>query len=165
MTFSLFSDQCSHRCIVFISERNTQSQWKDAPSVHGTFGIFDLWHKLGWSGSVWQPKTSYNRPSGNYGRVASRRTIREVRNLRIYTVHLYSLVFHIDWMFYILLILSDYPLPVDPFSQFVNFLAKVVQPNVVEVQEMVSAGNNLDVNQYNQTVELMHSAKFSHLFL
>lgn len=51
------------------------------------------------------------------------------------------------------------------FSQFVNFLAKVSQPNMVEVQEMVSAGNNLDVGQYNQTVELMHSAKFSHLFL
>lgn len=50
-------------------------------------------------------------------------------------------------------------------SQYVNFLAKVSQPNMVEVQEMVSAGNNLDVNQYNQTVELMHSAKFSHLFL
>ena len=51
------------------------------------------------------------------------------------------------------------------YSQFVNFLAKVTQPNFVEVQEMVSAGNSLDVNQYNQTVELMHSAKFSHLFL
>jgi len=50
-------------------------------------------------------------------------------------------------------------------SQYVNFLAKVSQPNLVEVVEMQSAGNNLDVNQYNQTVELINSPKFSHMFV
>lgn len=44
-------------------------------------------------------------------------------------------------------------------------MAKVVQPNTVEVQFMQSAGNNLDVNQYNQTIDLMYSPKFSHLFV
>lgn len=44
-------------------------------------------------------------------------------------------------------------------------MAKVVQPNAVEVQSMQSAGNNLDVNQYNQTIDLMYSPKYSHLFV
>jgi hypothetical protein len=47
----------------------------------------------------------------------------------------------------------------------VHFLAKVVQPTAVEVMSMQSAGNNLDVEQYNQAVALIHSPKYAHLFV
>lgn len=65
---------------------------------------------------------------------------------------------------------SDNPWLLSPIfsfvsSQFVHFLAKVVQGNAVEVQSMQAAGNNLDVNQYNEAVNLMHSPKYSHLFV
>ena len=50
-------------------------------------------------------------------------------------------------------------------SQFVSFTAKVVGNNAVEVQSMQSAGNNLNVDQYNQTVNMMYSPQFRHLFV
>jgi hypothetical protein len=43
-------------------------------------------------------------------------------------------------------------------------MAKVVEPTVVEVQSICPAGDNLDLEQYNTSVEMMHG-KFKQLFM
>lgn len=51
------------------------------------------------------------------------------------------------------------------FSQYYEVLGKVFDATRIDAYKIHSAGNNFNMKNYNQAIELMHSPAFSTLFM